>query len=362
MMLVVMPGNEDMVDQYENLLRAIRFERPDYIPMDLHVNSACWHHYPNDALAELMAEHPLLFPDFDESSVKSPPELAPWEKAGEKYVDGWGCVWETTDDGIVGTVTQHPLETWDSFDAFTAPDPVVNLRMGPAQWDRIAGEPRRPGATGRLGNDSLQHGHTFQTLSDIRGYENLLFDMADNEPRLLKLIEMVEQFNLSVVNRYIELGAEWMAYPEDLGMQAGPMLSPEQFRKFIKPSYQRLIAPAREAGCIIHMHSDGDIRDLVEDIIEGGVEILNLQDLVNGIDWIAETLKGRVCIDIDIDRVQVTRFANPAQIDALIREEVQKLGAKKGGLMMIYGLYPGVPLDNIKALMDAMERYSTYYS
>jgi uroporphyrinogen decarboxylase len=46
----------------------------------------------------------------------------------------------------------------------------------------------------------------------------------------------------------------------------------------------------------------------------------------------------------------------------LIREEVEKLGNQQSGLMMIYGLYPGVPLENVGALMDAMERYATYYS
>ncbi len=30
--------------------------------------------------------------------------------------------------------------------------------------------------------------------------------------------------------------------------------------------------------------------------------------------------------------------------------------------MMIYGLYPGVPLENAAALMDAMEKYATYYA
>ena len=49
------------------------------------------------------------------------------------------------------------------------------------------------------------------------------------------------------------------------------------------------------------------------------------------------------------------------EVDALIREEVEALGSKDGGLMMIYGLYPGVPLENVAALMDAMERYATYY-
>lgn len=69
-----------------------------------------------------------------------------------------------------------------------------------------------------------------------------------------------------------------------------------------------------------------------------------------------------MCIDIDIDRQQITRFGTAEQIDDLIREEVEKLGSPQGGLMMIYGLYPGVPLENVKALMDAMERYADYYA
>jgi hypothetical protein len=126
--------------------------------------------------------------------------------------------------------------------------------------------------------------------------------------------------------------------------------------------YRNLMVPAHDAGCLVHMHSDGDIRDLVDDLVVSGVDALNLQDLVNGIDWIAVNLKGRVCIDLDIDRQQVTRFGDPDKIDELIREEVEKLGSPEGGLMMIYGLYPGVPLENIKAVMVAMERYAVFYS
>jgi uroporphyrinogen-III decarboxylase len=178
----------------------------------------------------------------------------------------------------------------------------------------------------------------------------------------MHLIEMLEEFNLALIRGYIELGADYIAYPEDLGMQVGPMLSPDHFRRYIKPSYQRLMQPARDKGLIVHMHSDGDIRLLADDIIEGGVEAINLQDLVNGIDWIKSKFAGRVSIDLDIDRQSITPNGTTEQIDALIREEVEKLGSKEGGLTMIYGLYPGVPLKNVKALMDALERYMGYYS
>ena len=110
------------------------------------------------------------------------------------------------------------------------------------------------------------------------------------------------------------------------------------------------------------MHSDGDIRTLADDIVGSGVEILNLQDLVNGIDWIAGKYRGKLCVELDIDRQTVTPYGTPKEIDALIREEVSKIGTAAGGLCMIYGLYPGVPLENVKALMDAMEKYAFYYS
>lgn len=346
----------------ENLLRAVRFERPECVPMCFHVNAACWHHYPHDALYELMEAHPLLFPGYRRPAEPHEPVHPPWNRAGERYTDGWGCVWQTPMDGITGAVVEHPLASWDAFDTFTPPDPEHHDGWQPVEWDRIAEGIASAKANGRLASGGLRHGHTFLILSYIRGYENLLLDMADDEPRLHRLIEMVEAFNAYFVRRYVELGVEWMGYPEDLGMQRGPMLSPQHFRRFIRPVYRRLIAPAREAGCIIHMHSDGDVRALADDLIEGGVEVLNLQDLVNGIDWIAEHLKGRVCIDLDVDRQNITRFGTPAQIDALIREEVETLGSRDGGLMMIHGLYPGAPLENIQALMDAMERYATHYA
>ena len=69
----------------------------------------------------------------------------------------------------------------------------------------------------------------------------------------------------------------------------------------------------------------------------------------------------KICIDLDIDRQQITPFGTPEQIDALIKEEVKKISVPEGGLMMTYGLYPGLPLENVRAVMDAMERYAAYY-
>ena len=345
----------------ETFFRAVRFEEPNYIPMTFHINSACWHHYDQNALQDLMAEHSFLFPNFCRQD-KVIPHYGLNQRQDEPHTDPWGCVWSTTDNGITGSVHVHPLEDWSNFNEYQAPDPDKTDGVFPINWQNIQAHVKQQKKNGELASGGLPHGHTFLRLQDIRGYENLTFDMIDEEPNLQALIKMVETFNYQYVIKLLELEPDVMSYPEDLGMQVGPMLSPENFRKYIKPVYQRLMKPARDKGCIVHMHSDGDIRMLVDDLIDGGVEVINLQDLVNGIDWIADKFVGRTCIDLDIDRQKITVRGTPDQIDDLIREEVQKLGRKEGGLMMVYGLYPGVPIENIKALMDAMEKYATYYS
>lgn len=349
------------MNKKENILKAVRFERPDYIPMAFIINSACWQNYQQDRLFELMESHKFLFPDFKRPQSRYTPDFPLVARKNTPFTDDWGCLWETTEDGITGTVTKHPLAQWEALKDYKIPDPNRCTGIGLANWDQVEAETAKSKGNNEITRGSLRHGHTFLQLCDIRGYENLIFDMADDEPNLRKLTAMIEEFNLYIVKRYLQLGVDIMEYPEDLGMQRGSMLSPKHFKEYIKPSYQCLMKPAREKGVIIHMHSDGYLHDLIDDIIEGGVEVINLQDLVNGIDWIAEKFAGKVCVELDIDRQFITSKGTPMQIDTLIRDEVEKIGRKEGGMMMVYGLYPGIPLENVKAVMDAMERYAFYF-
>ncbi len=352
---------QDTNARRDNILRAIRFDRPDYIPMTFHINGACWDHYDQTALWDLMESHPFLFPDFVRPSAPFQPSHPPHVQAGAPYTDPWGCVWETPVDGFVGTVTRHPLADWDDFDGYAAPDPDVEDHIGPVDWEGPArsildGE-------GDLRAAAIGHNHTWLKLIDIRGYENALMDMTQGEPRLRTLLDMIENFNAKLVDNYVKRrGVELISFAEDLGMQQGPMLPPVLFQEYIQPIYERLTRAAKDAGCIVHIHSDGDLRQLIDGVLACPVDILNLQDLVNGVDWIAEHLTGRLCIELDVDRQSVTPFGEPEDIDALVREEIEALGSREGGLMLIYGLYPGVPLGNAKALMDAMERYAGYYA
>jgi hypothetical protein len=101
--------------------------------------------------------------------------------------------------------------------------------------------------------------------------------------------------------------------------------------------------------------------DIMDELLVAGVDIINPQDLCNGIDNLAREVKGRACIRLDIDRQSVVPFGTRSEIRGLIEEEVRKLGSPQGGLEMIAGIYPPTPAENVDALCSAMEEFRTYW-
>jgi len=82
------------------------------------------------------------------------------------------------------------------------------------------------------------------------------------------------------------------------------------------------------------------------------VSILNIQDLVNGVDNIRRKLKGKVCIDLDIGRQKILPFGKPQYVKEHVKRAVRTLNSPEGGLMIqVYPCSP-TPPKNIEALMN----------
>ncbi|MFW6336989.1 MAG: hypothetical protein ACOC3G_07655 [Phycisphaeraceae bacterium] len=71
-----------------------------------------------------------------------------------------------------------------------------------------------------------------------------------------------------------------------------------------------------------------------------------------------ESDRGRVAIDLDIDRQGILRTGTPDDVDRHVRDVIDKLATPEGGLLLMHDLYPGVPMDNVAALMDALEAHT----
>lgn len=345
---------------YENSLKAYRFEGPAWIPCEVIITEQAWLQYTREELGAVVERHPLLFPELDPKAVDTTamPEN-PWQRADLHYQDSWGVTWRTTEDGVTGIPLRHPLESWDAFEDLQEPDPAEHNGWGTVDWSGMRRRLERARRVGRCGPvTQLRHGHTFLTLTYLRGFENIIYDMFDEEARLWRLIEMIERFNTRHLQYLLDLNAEIVGFPDDLGGQQSPMISPDLFERYILPSYRRLMGLAREAGRLVHMHSDGHILDLSDMLLDAGVRIFNIQDLVHGIDTLRKELVGRVALHLDIDRQRITVRGNPTEVDELVREEAAKLALPEGGLALRYEFRPPSPIENLDAVCTAMERYS----
>jgi uroporphyrinogen decarboxylase len=345
----------------ENYLRTATFQGGEWIPTFVSISPASWLQLRED-LEEVLVRHPILFPGFE----KGKRDFGSWEhgpayRQGERFTDSWGCVWGNMIGGLEGQVVEHPLADWRALVGYRAPDPMVTGDRGPVDWEAARQHTARTRERGGLTRGGVAHGFLLMRLWYLRGFEQLMLDLAEEPPQLASLIDLVTAHNERLVQEWLSLGVDLVDFGEDLGTQRASTISPATFRKWIAPAYRRLMEPCRQAGAQVFLHSDGYIMDLVDDLLACGVTILNPQDLVNGIDNLARHVKGRVCISVDTDRQRIVPFGRRREIRELIREQVMKLGSPQGGFMMGAGIYPPTPAENVDALCDAYEEFHTYW-
>ncbi len=347
----------------ENWIRMVKRAHPAWIPIIIGIPPQLVFEYGQDAVWELVSRHPFVFPGAtrDDFSVDRS-KLEPWERSDIVHVDSWGVHWQTTEDGMTGVAVHHPLESLDGIDDYlsSVPDPAIHNGWYACDWDAVEGRIARHLSDGGFfgAGASLRHGHTLLTLEYICGFTTLAVAMAEDDPRLRRLIDAVERFNLSIVERYLACKPERIGYPEDLGSQTNTLISPSMFRTFVKPSYQRLMRPAAEQGVLIHMHSDGWILSILDDLVECGVNILNVQDRVNGIRELRDAGAGRVAFDLDIDRQDLSVFGSHSQIREWIAECIGVLAEPEGGLMLRFEARPPVTLETLDLIAEEFERQS----
>lgn len=343
----------------ENTLRTINFQHPEWIPVTISMNFASLVRYQQD-MESVMARYPDFFPGFQQGAI----DYRPYGDGTCDIVedDAWGYQWRYTMVGIEGFTIRPPLDDWSKLGGYRPPDSNLLLdRGGKRDWEAEFTRIEKARNKGKLTSGGLVHGFLFLRLQYLRGFENLMLDMIDEEPKLPELIDLIDRENLKIVSQYCKAGVDIMELPEDLGAEHSLIISPQLFRKYILPSYHKLVLPCRQNNTKVMIHSDGYILDILDDLIEVGMDIINPQDLCNGIENLARVLKGRVCIRLDLDRSKITPRGTRSEIFELIEEEVKTLGAKEGGLEFIYGVYPPTGPEQVAYVCEAFRKYRTYW-
>jgi len=339
-----------------NYLKTLYFDYPEWTICNVSLMPATWLKY-RERLEEIVLAHPRIFPGYVKGSRNfDDVGTLPLYQPGF-HTDCWGVVWQNIERGLDSISVNHPLEDWAALDSFVPPDPMKDGAWGPqpdwADVQRGMQEAVRKG--GLAWGGGLPHGFMYMNLYYLRGFDNLMLDLATDDPRVYRLIAMIESYNAAVVAKYVELGAEIMGFGDDLGNQKALPMSPAMWRKFIKPSYSRILAPCRARDIPVTLHTDGHILEIIPDLIDVGVRLLNPQIRANGLEGLQRMARGKLALHQDLDR-QLFPFATPSELEEHIGTVYEGLYLPEGGLTLNAECEPDVPLENIDAICTILER------
>jgi len=341
----------------ENYLRAVEYHYPQWIPCQISLAPILWNIYRED-LETIVLEHPRLFPDYTPADRNFYDVMPLVHRAGEYYRDNWDCLWYTAQAGMEGQVVGHPLERWESLETYRMPDPLVadERERTPKNWEKAQREFDERKRQGKVAFGNAER--LFDRLYFLRGFENLMMDFAEEPPELERLIGMLEDYEMRLVEKWLELGADVIGFHTDFGAQTGLMISPRSFRKYIKPMFMRLFQRCRQEGARVLLSSDGRLLEVVDDLIECGVSVHDPQLRANTLDGIVRAYKGKMFAMVDLDR-QGFPFMSPQEIRQQVKEVVEAMALPEGGLGLIAAFYGAdITLDKVAALCEAMEDYA----
>jgi uroporphyrinogen decarboxylase len=337
----------------ENYIRAATFGSPEWIPCSMGFSPLTLRQHKTD-LDSLMRAHPRIFPEYDPETFDFYDTMPVVYRKGERYTDTWGCTWDNVIEGLEGQVIGHPLADWSVLDRWNPPDPMTKTERGERDWAATRAEVEDRKRRGLLTHGGAER--LFDRLYFLRGFENLMMDFATHPPELDRLIEKLAAFEHAVVDQWVKIGMDIISFHTDIGTQKGLMISPDGFRRHLKPLFEPLFRKIRKAGSIVLLSSDGRILEIIDDLVDYGLQIHDPQLRANGIADIRKTYKGKLCINLDLDR-QGFPFMTPAELRDQVHEAVDELADPRGGLMLMAQVYGEVPLRNIHALAEALEEF-----
>ncbi len=289
---------------------------------------------------------------------------------GDKgYIDMWQTPHKWTDIGDYYAIADQPLGNADltliDIKAFDWPNPentamFTGLREQAKSWyqntDYI------------IGADGIKVG-ILQTSSQLRGYDNLFMDFAQNPELAHALLEKISTIINQLYHQYMgEVGkfVQVVCITDDQGTQNSLMVSPQMFREFIKPYLKSQIETIKQAADVkVLMHCDGAITPILDDLIEIGVDIINpIQTVVSGFND-TEMLKakygGRVTFHAAIDVQQVMPNYSVEALRAEVARRIHDLGHNGGYILApCHNINVDIPVENVLAMFDAAHEFGTY--
>jgi uroporphyrinogen decarboxylase len=328
----------------ERIINALHFEKPDRVPRDLWLLAGATFFKKAD-VDELRRRFAM---DMECAPVKTPrlPHMkGEWAEAGV-HIDAWGCEFQNIQRGVVGEVKNPLVKEWSDLDKVKPPYSLVGAGM-----EDVASFCRASDKFILSGGVNL-----FERMQFIRGSENLYVDLAAGEPELYALRDMIHKFNMAYLEAWLKTPVDALSLFDDWGSQQTLLIRPRQWREFFKPCYAEYTRMIRGAGKHVFMHSDGNIMDIYEDLIEIGVSAINSQLFCMPIEEIGRRFKGRITFWGEIDRQRLLPFGTPEECRQAVRRLYRNLSHNGGGVIAQFEYGMETQLANACAVFEEWEK------
>jgi uroporphyrinogen decarboxylase len=299
---------------------------------------------------------------------KGPANWTPPPSEPDAYVDDWGVTRRRVEYGggnHYWEVVGNPLAEATIADLGRYPWP--NPR-DPGYTDGLAEEGRVLAETTdhALVGDSFFRTH-WELAVSLRGYERLLFDVADDPDFVSALLGHLLEINLVGTGRFLDAVGRYIDVfrtVDDVATQRGLLMSPATYRRLIKPHFAefvRLVKSRTDAK--VFYHSCGNITDLIDDLVEIGVDVINpVQVAAMGDTSVLKARFGdRVSFWGGIDTQHVLPWGSVDEVAAEVRLRIRDL-APGGGYVVgpVHNIQPDVPPENIVALAETARAFGRY--
>lgn len=203
-----------------------------------------------------------------------------------------------------------------------------------------------------------------ECVKDSLGHEQMLRAMIRQPEWLHDVFDAYTRFLIGMFElaRAGGLECDGAFVYGDIAYKNGPFMSPRHYREFVQPYHRRLFDAFHARGMPVIFHSDGDVRPILDDLLDTGVDCINPLESRAGMDVreLAPRYGDRLSLCGNID---VTVLATNDR--ERIRAELEsKLGAAMPRAGYLYhsdhSIPPGVRLDTYRFVLDEVRRIGRY--
>lgn len=268
--------------------------------------------------------------------------------------DNWGVGWKVNPNGVWPYI--HPLAGCASLEGFSPPDPTV-----PGIFDHVEKE------LSQKRNDmyivGLQHILLFERAWTLVGYESFMEKLVTDLPFVEELLDVITEYNVQLAYRFVELGVDAVRTGDDYGCQLGLQMNPILWRRLFKPRLEKIWRVYRESGVVVMHHSCGDVRLVIEDMLDIGLQVLHpVQPHAMSLEELAQKFGERLVFHGGIDTQRLLPFGTPQEVKEAVQRCIETLGKhRKYIIAPSQEIMNEVPTENILALVEAIREYRGTY-